>query len=519
MKTIKTQIALLIMLLASAGVWGQYFSDVSNAFDMDTKVPYVSSWCIEEGSYFMPGQEIIITFSLSEGNFLSVELGFSDVEGGDIQILQTLPYPEPAFITIPEVPYTAFAKFYIIAKDTYGHENYYPIPYEGYFNIGPHIQSVDVPVGWSGISNPMFPVDSYVGNILANVMNDVVILQDMENVYWPGGNVYTLSNWEIFKGYLIKAQTPFSVDLEGTSMNNCIWYGLTFPEGWFLFSVPGKCDLDAQQFFDWNLWTSEIIKEAAGWRVLWPDYNINTLEVLERGKSYFIKSDWANEDWAPNPCWEGEDRILIKEPDTPHAWNKPYQTPLSHTIAIPENVVNSNKLPDDAIIGAFSQEGLCVGISPVEAYHLTVFGNDPTTETIDGMLPNDMIYFKVWGLDGQNEMELIPEFDLAVGWSDGTFVPDGLSVITGFKLEALSVDDFSAQRIGLHPNPASTIVYITTGGGQNFHMEMVDNRGSVVYESSFNSRCTIDLTNHAPGLYFVKIFNEETFSMKKLMVK
>jgi hypothetical protein len=264
MKTLRIKMIVSILLLISVSLYGQSFSDISNAFDMDTRAPDVSTWCIEQGDYFMPGQELLLTFYLWEDNLLSVELGYSVEIGGDIQVLQILPYPEPAIITIPEVPHTSFARLYIIAKDIYGHETFAPIPDEGYFNIGPHVHSIDVPVGWSGISNPMFPVDPDVGDILADVTNDVVILQDMENVYWPGGNVFTLLNWEIFKGYLIKAQNPFGIDLEGTSMNKCMWYGWTFPEGWELFSVPGKCDLDAQQFFEWNLWSSIIIKEAAG---------------------------------------------------------------------------------------------------------------------------------------------------------------------------------------------------------------------------------------------------------------
>jgi hypothetical protein len=517
MKKINRHIILLIAMLSFATVNGQYFSAKSNTFGVDTYAPHVLSSCIEQGSYFLPGQEIYLDFYISEANLTTVELGISLEEKADIQILGPLPYPGPAFITIPEVSPTPFARLYIIAKDSFGHETYHALPEEGYFNIGPHLQTIDVPAGWSGISNPYIPADPNIDNILADVIDDVVILQNLEGVYWPGGNVYTLNTWEVFKGYLIKAENAFTIDLEGTSLE-CFWYGFTFPAGWGLFSIPGNCDIDAQQFFDWNLYTSEIIKEAAGWKVLWPNYNINTIEVLERGKSYFIKSEWANEDFSFNPCWEGEKTKEFNEFKVPDNWNHPVNTPASHVIAFPQKVLEKAGITENMILGAFNSAGTCVGASPAKACHITVFGNDNTTKSTDGMIAGDYIYFRAWDPDTDEEVLLTAEFDGNLP-NQGVFIPDGMSAITALKAVSLGLGDISENIFSIYPNPSSGLLTIETEKTVSYLVSITDVKGTVVATQKINGKTTLDLSYLQKGIYFVKATNGNNVIVKKLVLE
>ncbi len=517
MRKIKRHIILLIAMLSFATVNGQYFSAKSNTFDVDTFVPHVYCSCIEQGNYYLPGQEIYLEYFISEANLTTVELGISLEEKADIQVLGPLDYPGPVYITIPEVPPTAFAKLYIIAKDSYGHENYYALPQDGYFNIGPHVQTIDVPAGWSGISNPYIPADPNIGNILADVIDDVVILQDMEGVYWPGGNVYTLNTWEVFDGYLIKAENPFTLELEGTSLE-CFWYGFTFPAGWGLFSVPGTCDIDAQQFFDWMLYSSEIIKEAAGWKVLWPDYNINTIEVLERGKSYFIKSEWANEDFSFNPCWEGEKTKEFDEFRVPEIWGRPTNTATSHVVAFPKEVLEKAGITENMVLGAFSSNGDCVGASPAKACHITVFGDDNTTKSTDGMVPGDYIYFRAWDPGTKEEMLLSPEFDGNLP-NQGVFNADGMSAITALKVGSLGVGDISGNLFTIYPNPSTGLLTIETNETANYLVRITDAKGTVVLIQKIGGKITLDLTYLQKGVYFVKATSGNNVMVKKLVLK
>ncbi len=510
----------LIIMLTSMCVSGQYFSEMSDLFNVDTDPPDPSCWCIAEGDYLMPGQEVYLDYSMwGEENFLSLELGFSSEEDGDMIILGELPFPGPAYINVPEVDPTPFARFYLIGKDTYGHIGIEQIPYEGYFNIGATETILNVPAGWSGVSNPYFPVDPSINNILADHLDDVIIMQDMENVFWPGGNLFTLTDWEIFKGYLIKSENPFTMTLEGTSMNQCIWYGFTMPEGWGLFSVAGNCDLDAQMFFDWNLWTSVMIKEAAGWRVLWPDYGINTIEILERGKSYYIFSNGANEDWTFSPCWGQPFKHSYEKPETPKSWNEPVASPTSHVIAIPPVAYDADKLPADAIIGTFTQDGVCAGLAELSSKHITVFGDDPSTENKEGFTGGETMYFKVWNQQTGEELEAIPEYNPAVGNYSGTFAAEGFSAIANLELKALSIEDHFSERLAIYPNPASEIAEISINSDEAFLLEIIDLTGKTVYAGNFINDIKIDVSDFAKGLYSVKLSGEETTITRKLILK
>lgn len=519
MKNIIKQFTTALIMLTSICVSGQYFSEMSDAFNVDTDPPDPSCWCIAEGDYLMPGQEVYLEYSMwGEENFLSLELGFSSEEDGDMIILGELPFPGPANITVPEVDPTPFARFYLIGKDTYGHIGIEQIPYEGYFNVGAAETIIDVPAGWSGISNPYFPVDPSINNILADHLDDVIIMQDMENVFWPGGNLFTLTDWEIFKGYLIKAENPYTLTLEGTSMNQCIWYGFTMPEGWGLFSVAGNCDLDAQMFFDWNLWTSVMIKEAAGWRVLWPEYGINTIEILERGKSYYIYSNFPNEDWTFSPCWGQPFKHSFEQPQTPKAWNEPVASPTSHVIAIPPSAYDTDKLPADAIIGAFTQDGICAGVAGLASKHITVFGDDPSTENQEGFTGGEIMYFKVLNPETNIEMEAIPQYNPSVGNSSGTFAVEGFSAITSLELKALGMINQFSERLAVFPNPANNKVEIKINSNDEFQLDLINIKGEIVYSSGFTGKIQLGLHEFAKGLYTVKISNNDTIMSRKLVI-
>jgi hypothetical protein len=314
------------------------------------------------------------------------------------------------------------------------------------------------------------------------------------------------------QGYVIKTLNPFTVNFQGSTPQCNEWANID--EGWDIIPIIADCDIEAQSFMSWYLWSSVIIKEVAGWRVLWPTYNINSLQVLERGKSYFVYSWMANNDFWFGPCWEGEKMSFDSKPAIPKKWNQPISTAVSHVFAIPEEVLLASDIESDFTIGAFTPEGLCIGTAPAGAFHITVFADDPTTQEIDGIATGETVHFRAWSKSKTREFILFPTFDHP---DEGIFSPNGLSVIRSLTASATSIDELTGHIPAFFPNPADDFFTIKTSFTGEYLVSVSDVRGSLLLTQNANGDATVKISNLPQGVYFVNLSNADISITRKLI--
>jgi hypothetical protein len=121
--------------------------------------------------------------------------------------------------------------------------------------------------------------------LLQPLEGNLVILKNMEGVYWPGQNVNTLGNWDVNKGYLIKLNQPTEFQVPGNTMENQI---VNLQAGWNLVPVLCSCGISTSEIYNQLGENLVIITEPAGTSVFWPAQEIQTLQQLMPGKSYFV---------------------------------------------------------------------------------------------------------------------------------------------------------------------------------------------------------------------------------------
>ncbi len=63
-------------------------------------------------------------------------------------------------------------------------------------------QILNIPIGWSGISGYIDPMNKSVEGIFAPWENDLIILASMTVMYWPDAGINTLGNWVLSWGKL-----------------------------------------------------------------------------------------------------------------------------------------------------------------------------------------------------------------------------------------------------------------------------------------------------------------------------
>lgn len=107
-------------------------------------------------------------------------------------------------------------------------------------------QLMQIPQGWSGISSYLSPAQTQVNDLLEPLGSNLIILQDMTNVYWPEQNINTIGNWNTHNGYKIKLSNNATLQFLGSLEENKT---LTLPQGWSLIPVISDCQVSCEELF------------------------------------------------------------------------------------------------------------------------------------------------------------------------------------------------------------------------------------------------------------------------------
>lgn len=147
-------------------------------------------------------------------------------------------------------------------------------------------QIISLNSGWTAISSYLIPENPTIANVVSQV-SGFVILKDLLDFYIQGNPNNSLTIWNHHSGYFIKTQIESEMIISGFLNDNLT---LQLTEGWNLIPVMASSPVDIDSLFEGQMGEIEIIKEAIGLKVNWPEYAIETLQVLMPGCSYLIKA-------------------------------------------------------------------------------------------------------------------------------------------------------------------------------------------------------------------------------------
>ncbi len=147
-------------------------------------------------------------------------------------------------------------------------------------------QTIFITEGWSGISSCLIPQQTNIEEIFGAGLSEIIFLTDNNQFYQPGNSNSDLSNWNSGNGFLIKSQSDFTLNMSGITQNG---NSICLVKGWNLIPVFSVLPVDVESLSTDPSGLIEAIKSACGVSVYWPENEINTLEFLYPGKSYYIK--------------------------------------------------------------------------------------------------------------------------------------------------------------------------------------------------------------------------------------
>ncbi len=382
-------------------------------------------------------------------------------------------------------------------------------------------QEYTVMEGWNSFSTYVNPEIAMLDDLLMAQMEDMILLKNLTSVFWPAQNINTIGNLDNNSGYVIKTSADNNIQICGIQANNS---SIQLAEGWNYLPVPGACDVLAMELLGENINDIVLVQELIGTRIFWPELEIYSLNTLEPGKAYAIKVNIPITITFPD-CSGDELKAARSAQDnsieTP--WGEIMMTPGSQVVAL-RNMAIDNLQAGDAM-GAFGENEEIYGFVEIGedgiAQAITLFGDDKTTLMQDGFMDGETLSYKIYSAETGESYPVEVEYDYNFGNSSGTFVAGSYSAINSIILTITGIDDAGAVSFGMHPNPATEVLNITTSGSgsSNYGVEIIDATGNTVRQNSFFGNGTIDISTIPSGFYFVKRSSENFNETRKLIVR
>jgi hypothetical protein len=371
----------------------------------------------------------------------------------------------------------------------------------------------ELPDGWSGLSSFIIPDNPLINSIFDEIGENLSILYNFDGVYWPGGNVNTLTNWDSSSGYIIKVNGNNDIAFCGIENSEKT---VILETGWNLMPVLSPGNFILTDLFD-DLNKLEVVKEIAGNGVFWSDFQINTLGTIGAGKAYLVLMN------APGivtfPAASSKIPISDKTRKNPvlSPWNEVVASPSSHIIAFNGN---ENPFEKGDIVGGFTTEGICAGFTTIDdpemAFSLCLYGKDQHSSESAGFEPDEKISYILFRPQTGEIFDLQVKYH--ANFKKEVFEINGLSAIISAEMLQLSTVDLTIEPLFIYPNPSNGVFNIGGISGK-MNIEICDPQGAIYEKRDIILPGKLDLSNLVPSLYFIRFCSADGAFLRRVLIK
>jgi hypothetical protein len=362
-----------------------------------------------------------------------------------------------------------------------------------------------------------------VEGIFAPYSTDFIILASMTQFYYPEAGLNTIGNWNYETGYKIKAANEFYVTMTGTKISDP---SIDLAAGWNLIPVLSSCEVPVADVFN-GFAGLTIVKQVAGPYIYWPAYNINTLQSLVPGKAYFVATSSAGSVTYPGCAKSSSTKWQDQKPENFTPWNNPHYTASSHAIAFPAEVLANSGIKIGNFIGVFTPEGICTGFTEITGLTsntaLVSFSNDETTLKKDGFEIGEMLHFRLFRPQSNEETDLEVTYDPALP-NTGIFENQGLSAVKRITLIPAEITENTGITCEVFPNPSHGNFSLNMSSWpENLQIHLMDASGRIIktYKPGTKlsgSAYAFDMSELPKGIYFLKLVDAGFLEIKKIVI-
>ncbi|MBE0639138.1 MAG: chitobiase/beta-hexosaminidase C-terminal domain-containing protein [Bacteroidales bacterium] len=374
-----------------------------------------------------------------------------------------------------------------------------------------------IPSGWSGVSSNLIPGRISMEDLFAPALNNLIIILSNEGIYWPGQNINSIGEWSTYTGYKAKLDGSAFFVFPGYEPEDKT---ITLEPGTHLIPVLSQNPVDVNEFIVPLGNAIEFMFDIAGGLIYWPGGGILpgtsglSLNTLYPGVAYIAKVNaQVMIDFGlilPKAMTLNNVPQFVNST----SWNDVTATGSQHILSV-TGAALQNLVPGD-FVGIFNSNERCVGMNQFSGNEsvlpIVVYGNDITTETIEGMVEGEMMTVRIFR-NGQI-LDAIAGYSKQAANADGLYAENGLSIINGLKVGATGISEID-DNITVSPNPTSEQININTDG--LFNLLITNVQGQVVFSGVIDNKTSFDFSNQPDGVYFIRLINEHQTFIEKVI--
>jgi len=276
-------------------------------------------------------------------------------------------------------------------------------------------QLISTAQGWGMFSTYMLADNMDMTEVLAPIYDDLVIAKNNVGLaYLPEWNFNGIGDLEVGQAYQVKLTNANDLTIVGTYMSpeeNSI----ALTAGWNMIGYLRIEPSDAAAvLFDVNATGNLVIAKDYNGQAYLPEWDFNGIGDMLPGQGYQLKIN--NDDILTYLSNDESYRMLTAEVtnNTPSHFERVAITDNNMTIVI-EDAAWDVLPTTGSEVAAYDRAGNMIGsalyTSPVTV--LTVWGDDATTNSKDGLVVSEAVSFKVWSNNETNTFEVSK-------WIDGS---------------------------------------------------------------------------------------------------
>ena len=387
-------------------------------------------------------------------------------------------------------------------------------------NEGPTEQVISLVEGWSMFSTYMTAENMAMDVVVTPVLSNVVIAKDyLGSAYLPEWNFNGIGDIQIGQGYQIKMTEAADLTVQGTYMapeENPI----ELVSGWNMIGylrLEGA-DVSAVLADLVDAGSIEIAKDYLGSAFL-PAWNFNGIGDFNPGMGYQVKTTEAATLTLNANDTEYRYANLKYTANTPTHFET-INTGSNMTIGIFDEAWEVTPTIGDEI-AVYNNKGMLVGAtaytSPVTV--LTVWGDDASTEKVDGLSTLEGMTFKLWNNRYNTTDEMV-----VTNWIEGSNAYETNSVNQIGEIAYVS-NSSNSSALGLYPIPANKELNleITLSQAQDITIEVYNLLGEVIEATTYTSQkgfnsIALNISSLKEGAYLCTISTNEGSHSRKFNV-
>ena len=289
-------------------------------------------------------------------------------------------------------------------------------------------------------------------SVFSEIVDNLTIVKDENgSVYWPMFGLNSIGDLTDGKGYQAKMMADDVLELEGNLVPSDLQLELS--SGWGIMGYLHVTEYNAADMMAPVVNQLTILKDENG-SVYWPMFGLNSIGEMLPGKGYQVKMMENTSFSYPSGGRFGYSDVTLV--DKTIFYDSPYNTGNNMTVGLPTSAWQIMPAIGDEI-AAYDESGKLIGSTTFggENIALTVWGDDLTTSTKDGLTIGEKVTFKLWNSDMNTESTLV-----VTKWDTGSdeYAVDGISIASNIIISGSE----SANTYKLYQNEPNPFNGITT---------------------------------------------------------